>query len=175
MSSYSSLTRPPKEVKSEEEVKSESEQQLVIFTSRDLTIAEKDAIKFHFPKYFEFTNKHVVLSPSDIKSNCLVFNMRDSEIRNFVEKHREHLLSRDHCFIKAWHESRQRGIGWIEQLSQKPLNLCQVHTKIELIAGDIDDFVKYLRSYSKIIQPETVVSWVLNKLGKVLPNCFRAD
>ena len=166
MSSYSSLTRPPKE-----EVKAEEEQQLVIFTSRDLTITEKDAIKFHFPKYWQFTNKHVILSPTHLQSNCIVFNMRDNETRSYVEKHREYLLSRDHCFVKSFFESRQRGIGWIEQLSQKPLNLCQVHTKIELIAGSIDDFVKYLRSYSKIIQPETVVSWIISKISKVLPSC----
>ena len=173
MSSYSSLTRPPKE-----EVKSELESEpkfLSIFTSRDLSTSEKDAIKFHFPKLFEFTSKYVILSAVNLPSNCIIFNMRNSDTRGYVEKNREYLLSRDHCFIKSWFESRQRGIPWIEQLSQKQLNLCQVHSKIELIDGDIDDFLKYLRSYSKIVEPQSILSWALDKVSKVLPNCFRSD
>jgi len=168
MSTYNSLKRaPPDEVKIESDPNN-----LVIFTSRDITRVEQDALKYHFPKYWEFTNKHVILSPVDLPSNCIVFNMRDNETRAYVEKHREFLLSRDHCYLKSWHESRERGIPWIEQLSQKELKLCQVHSKIELIPGDIQDFLKYLRSYSKIIQPETVISWVISKVLKVLPSCI---
>ena len=173
MSSYSSLTRPPKE-----EVKSELESEpkfLSIFTSRDLSTSEKDTLKFHFPKLFEFTSKYVILSASDLPSNCIIFNVRNPDTRSFVEKNREYLLSRDHCYVKAWHESREKGIGWIQQLSQKSIQLCPVHTKIELIAGSIDDFVKYLRSYSKIIQPETVVSWIISKISKVLPSCIGSN
>jgi hypothetical protein len=106
MSTYNSLKKPPSE-----ELKIESDpNNLVIFTSRDITRVEQDALKYHFPKYWEFTNKHVILPPVNLPSNCIVFNMRDNETRAYVEKHREILLSRDHCFVKAWHESRSKPV-----------------------------------------------------------------
>ena len=152
-----------------------------IFSSRDLTSDELEALRFHFHnKVLKFSEKYVILSPDNeaIVGNtgepfCIYFIMSDPTIRSYVEKHREHLLSNsNYCFIKSFHESRKQGITWAEQLCQKPTDQLPIHSEIEFMTVAFEDFVKYLRSYSKIEAPEKVLFWLGKKLFKVFRPCI---